>query len=107
MENIGLNFSPTGLFPTFYNPQNNLKCVIVAEVIEELSKPFPTALQSNWQHSAETRYKNLSLNEEITLDEAILKTSLLHQKGISLQTAKMYWSFRLSTKNAEKLLFDS
>jgi len=100
---VQLDFTPKSLFPKL-EADKDPKCVIVAEVIQQLAKrcDLSEMTQEKIQSIAESRYNELSLADKLTLPQADHKAFSLYQKGVDHLTAQKYYSHRLTEADAKK-----
>lgn len=101
---VNLDLTPKGLFPNKEDAAQNSKCIIIAEVIQQLTKTsdLSAVTQTDLRNHAEKRYVDLSQENRLSLHDVDHKAFLLYQKGILVETAKKYYSFRLSEVDAKK-----
>lgn len=92
------NYTPAALFPDKQDAAKDPKCIIVAEVIQQVAakNAGTSANQEQLRKDAQARYQYLSESGQLELWVVKDLASLLLQKGVSSETAKRYYSFRLS-----------
>lgn len=99
-----LDLTPKGLFPNKEDAPQNPKCIIIAEVIQQLTQKadMSAVKQAHLQNHAEERYKYLSEQNRLSLPNADHSAYLLYQKGVTAEIAQKYYSFRLSEADSKR-----
>jgi hypothetical protein len=102
--NTSLDLSPVALFPNHPAAAQDKKCVVIANVIRELAQfcDMSTVTQVDVQNNAQKRYAFLSQTNKSSLMEVDHDAYLLYQQGVSVDTVREYYSFRLSEQDAKK-----
>lgn len=101
MLNVDLNFTPAALFPDNQTASTDPKCVVIAEVIQQISGRLSgPAVQEKLVKDAQSRYQFLSEQENLELWEAQDAAFVLGKKGVTQDVAIKYLSFRLSEEDA-------
>jgi hypothetical protein len=97
-----INLTPAALFPNKENAACDDKCVIIANVIQQLVRnlDMSSITQNTLLENAEVRYADISKPERLSLPEADHKAFLLYQNGVSVDVAQKYYSYRLSESDA-------
>lgn len=98
------DFSPVALFPMKEDAAKDPRCVVVAEVIQQLAQKadMSDVTQKTLQDIANKRYTNLTQSGKISLPDADHRAFLLYQQGVSVETAQKYYSFMLNEGDAKR-----
>jgi len=106
VQNTNINFDPSveSLFPNNPEASQDKKCVIIAEVIQQLISrcDMSGTTQDNLRADANKRYEFLSKEDRLALPQADHAAFLLYQKGVNLSLVQKYYSIRLSDEDAKK-----
>ncbi len=105
---VSLDLTPKGLFPKIETAATDPKCVVISEVMQQMTKnsDMSSVTQQTLQEHAAKRYTDLSQESRLSLPDADHRAFLLYQKGVASETAQKYYSFRLSEADAKKWSFD-
>lgn len=99
-----LDLSPTGLFPNRKKPDQDPKCQIIAQIIQEMAElQILKTSQEEVQKNAVHQYEFLSKKEKLplsTVEDLIFK---MYLKDINPKIAKKFFSFRLVKEDVKKL----
>lgn len=101
--NKNLNLTPAGLFPGKQGAAEDKKCLIISKLYQEMTAilQMPNITQNELITNAQKRYEFLSTEQRLSLPDADHKAFMLFQMGVNHETAKEYYSFRLSENDAK------
>jgi hypothetical protein len=99
---VSLNLTPVGLFPGMKSVEKDPKCQIISKVLVHLTQNcnMSGVTQSSLQQHAMKRYSDLSEETRMTLPQADHAAFLLYEKGVPVEIAQKYYSFKLSAADA-------
>jgi hypothetical protein len=99
---IALDYSVNALFPHHTNPDQDGRCLVIAEVVGQLARRANRdgVTQLTLQEQAKERYAELSRKDTLSLPHADHAAFVLFQQGVTQETAKNYYSFRLTRQQA-------
>lgn len=100
-----LDLSPSGLFPDNVGAADDEKCLIISKLFQEAVAFSETPLNTQYilERNAVYCYKFLSKKTNIPPSHANHGGSYLHQLGVSAETIKKYYSYRLSEEDGEEM----
>lgn len=101
---VSLDLTTKGLFPKIEAASTDPKCVIISEVMQQMTKNWDMSsiTQSTLQDHATKRYVDLSQESRLSLPDADHRAFRLYQEGVTSEIAQKYYSFRLSETDAKK-----
>jgi len=99
-----IDLSPSGLFPNKETAAQDEKCLIISKVYQQmLEKCDMTSVnQEILREDAAKRYSFLSEESKLALYQVDHGAFMLYQRGVKPETAKEYYSHRLTESDAQK-----
>jgi len=98
------NVTPSGLFPDKAEASQDKKCLIISKVIQEIIKScdMTHVTQDVLNDNAKSRYEYLSKEEKLQIYQVDHAALVMYRNGFTKETAKEYYSFRLSEKDSNR-----
>lgn len=103
INNTHLNLTPSALFPNKQGAAEDKKCLIISKIYQDIAavQNLSDFTQNSLNENAQKRYEFLSVEQRLSLPDADHRAFLLYQQGVKHETAKEYYSCRLSESDAK------